>query len=299
MPISRRQLFEAGAAMGVAAAIQSAQVSSAVAQQSSLSDAMKELIFSASAGANTSANILRQWMLGTATYYIVEIVDSLGDFEISEPIIIKEPLFGGSVPVVLDDFAGVPPLPINESGWDQDQVDISLFSFRENDSDVSRKPGTKEEALSAANDKKVFATAKSSVEKLISKTAPGTNGGRLACAWAVNQIVKVALGTPVGGGLATSNMVKVLAARHFRLSSAPDSRPTPGSIVISPTVYYPKANIGHVGIVGENGDIYSNSSNHGRWEKNFTVDRWRSYFVEHKGLAMQYYLLDDVYFPGT
>lgn len=117
---------------------------------------------------------------------------------------------------------------------------------------------------------------------------PETKGGTLACAWAVNRIVKRALGAPVGGGLSTIDMAAVLRKKD-RLCEAP----FPGAIVISPT----GTKVGHVGIVGAGGTIYSNSSNRGRWEQNYTVTSWYQRFRDTKGLPVHFFQLNPARFP--
>jgi len=76
---------------------------------------------------------------------------------------------------------------------------------------------------------------------------PGTSGGALACAWAVNEVVRRALGRPIGGGLSTANMYDVLRTKHHMITEAQSQS---GTIIISPTV---GNNHGHVGIVGSRG----------------------------------------------
>ncbi len=119
---------------------------------------------------------------------------------------------------------------------------------------------------------------------------PETNGGTLACAWAVNRIVKRALGAPVGGGLSTFEMAAVLRKKD-QLCEAP----FPGAIVISPT----GAKVGHVGIVGAGGAIYSNSSNRERWEQNYTVTSWYQRFRDTKGLPVHFFQLNPARFPRS
>ncbi|WP_143042227.1 hypothetical protein [Citreimonas salinaria] len=126
-----------------------------------------------------------------------------------------------------------------------------------------------------------------------SSGVPHTNGGRLACAWAVNKISRLCFGLPIGGGLATAEMAKVLRRNH---SSRSD--PVAGSVVISPTVWVDGTRItGHVGILGGNGAIYSNSSSRARWEQNFTLSSWRTYYHESKGLSVEIFALNPKKFP--
>jgi hypothetical protein len=131
---------------------------------------------------------------------------------------------------------------------------------------------------------KVFAQAHGFVNQVTSNV-PGTEHGKLACAWAVNEVVRLALGKPIntenGGtnGLSTAEMFDILRAHHTRVDP---SQLTPGLIVISPTQ---GTRHGHVGIVGGNPggavgntQIFSNSSHDRRFEQNYTVDSWTSHF---------------------
>jgi GH25 family lysozyme M1 (1,4-beta-N-acetylmuramidase) len=126
---------------------------------------------------------------------------------------------------------------------------------------------------------------------------PGTSGGALACAWAVNEVVRRALGRPIGGGLSTANMYDVLRTKHHFVTEAQSE---PGTIIISPTV---GNNHGHVGIVSSRGAgasigstiIYSNRSSAALFGHAFTIDRWHAYFGA-KHLPVLYFQLDPQQF---
>jgi hypothetical protein len=126
---------------------------------------------------------------------------------------------------------------------------------------------------------------------LSSKNAAGTNNGRLACAWAVNQIVTRALGKPVGGGLSTASMFAVLKSRDIAVDK---SSLKGGEIVISPTT---GKRVGHVGIVGplaanlDATKIYSNSSNIGSFQPNYTIAGWATSFAK-RGLPVFFFDLN-------
>lgn len=138
----------------------------------------------------------------------------------------------------------------------------------------------------------VLAKARACDGTLVTKNVSGTNHGRVACAWAVNEVVKEALGKPVGGGLSTSEMGKVLRANDSPLG---DAEVMGGAIVISPTT---GSNVGHVGIVGsisaKLGDtvIYSNSSSKGVFSHAFTIDTWKRHYNQKKGLPVLFYALN-------
>jgi len=135
---------------------------------------------------------------------------------------------------------------------------------------------------------KMFETAKAFVGHDTS-TVPGTEHGNLACAWAVNQVARLALGKPIssdGGGkngLGTSGMFDVLRAHHTKLNSA--NAASPGTIIIAPTV---GAKHGHVGIVGQNNQVFSNRSVPGVFAQNFTVQSFTSRYTG-KGLQVLFF----------
>lgn len=131
----------------------------------------------------------------------------------------------------------------------------------------------------------ICAKAVADVNVLISAKAPYTQGGALACAWAVNQVVQQATGKPVGGGVSTILMYQAL--KTGRGTAITD--PIPGAIVISPT----QGTVhGHVGIVGDDGLIYSNSSAHAVWMQNFTIDSWNDYYRTQRKLDVLYYTVN-------
>ncbi len=146
----------------------------------------------------------------------------------------------------------------------------------------------------AANDddvaQRLFAASKNADDTLVTRNAPNTNGGRVACAWAVNKVATIALGNPIGGGLSTTEMGKVLKAKH---TETPEAQIGPGMVCISPTQ---GGNVGHVGIVGEikpggATTIYSNSSSRGVFSHAFTVAKWKNFYSNRKGLPVLFYSL--------
>lgn len=123
------------------------------------------------------------------------------------------------------------------------------------------------------------------VDKLDSSKAPGTDGGNLACAWAVNYIAQVALGHPAGGHLATRQMFKELVGDKRWQPVAADQA-TDGDLVISPTggIKTPVSQIGHVGFVSADGLIRSNSSKRAMWVQNYNKQSWSARY-EKIGVA--------------
>lgn len=121
------------------------------------------------------------------------------------------------------------------------------------------------------------------VDRLSSRNAPCTDNGNLACAWAVNHVVTVALGTPIGPTeemLSTRNMYPALQQLAERV---PWNEATAGDIVISPTQ---GKNIGHVGIFIDDQRICSNSSGARMWKQNHTKSGWQAYYSTQKGLIL-------------
>jgi len=134
---------------------------------------------------------------------------------------------------------------------------------------------------------KIFTSAKRWEDKLSSANIKGTSGGKLACAWAVNYVVRHATGKSVGGHLSTSNMSDALKkGRGIRVS---EKDAEPGDVVISPTQWFNGKRVtGHVGIVGQGDDIYSNSSSRALWKQNYSRNSWNKRY-EGKGLDVAYY----------
>ncbi len=128
------------------------------------------------------------------------------------------------------------------------------------------------------------------------RDVPGTNSGRLAAAWSVNEIVRVALGRPIGGGLSTAAVFQILRATHIERSL---EQLDAGMIIVSPTT---GNTVGHIGIIGRrlpDGDfeIYSNNSSKGQVEQNFTLKSWKRFF-EAKQLPTHFYELNYKAFNG-
>jgi len=141
---------------------------------------------------------------------------------------------------------------------------------------------------------KMFAAAQQFVGHVTSNV-PGTDGGNLACAWAVNEVTRLALGRPISSvdgsnGLSTYSIFEALQKHHTRLASAADAQP--GTIIIAPTQ---GANHGHVGIVGAasggNVLVYSNKSVPGVFAQNFTVASFTNHYTR-RGLDVLFYALN-------
>jgi hypothetical protein len=141
-------------------------------------------------------------------------------------------------------------------------------------------PGSKNEKLQYA--------ANHYINLLSSAHAPCTEEGNLACAWAVNYIVRVATGQPLGPVaemLSTKNMYERL--RSGIAVEIPWEDASPGDIVISPT----GKQVGHVGILVSDDRICSNSSRRARWESNYTKNSWRERYGVNRGLPVKAFRL--------
>jgi hypothetical protein len=149
-------------------------------------------------------------------------------------------------------------------------------------------------------DNDVLVTAQASVNTLDTSTVPGTNHGHLACAWAVNTIIRKALGRPIVDSLSTTVTGQRLKVQDRQVA---ESSIGPGMIIISPT---DGAKVGHVGIIGPlppaSADpggrlIYSNSSSKGVFAQNFTLSTWKQNVGEARGLPVLFYDLSPSAFP--
>jgi hypothetical protein len=139
----------------------------------------------------------------------------------------------------------------------------------------------------ASDRERLAAGALRALDRLSSKNAPGTSNGKLACAWAVNEIAQESLGRRIGGGLSTIRMYGALRLSADIMRDAPE----PGDIVISPTQ---GRVVGHVGIVLDaDGRIASNSSARALFVQNYSLASWREAFVTRKRLEMHVFRIRD------
>lgn len=121
-------------------------------------------------------------------------------------------------------------------------------------------------------------------------SSEGPSGGKLACVWMVRRIYRDALGVPLTATDGTSELARELkAGRGVPVDPA---KVRPGHLIISPTEFDSKGNriaTGHVGIVGEDGLVYSNSSRRAQWEQNYTLTTWKAYYQTSKKLKVLFY----------
>ncbi len=125
-------------------------------------------------------------------------------------------------------------------------------------------------------------------------TIPGTEAGKRACAAAVNKLFEAATGQQIGGGFSTEQMNEVLKQdSRFQYVAGGTSAAQPGDIIISPTN---GSNVGHVGIVANNGAVISNHSKRdnrpgdkSEVRQNFTLSSWNNYYGNRKNLPVYIY----------
>jgi hypothetical protein len=142
---------------------------------------------------------------------------------------------------------------------------------------------------------KVFAGAQDFVGHDTSK-APLTEHGNLACAWAVNQVARRALGKPISAdakgnnGIDTGGLFAALKKHHTQVQS-----PVAGCVIISPTPPSGKVH-GHVGFVGQvTGDttkIFSNSSSKAKFAQNHTFKSWNARYINQLHLEVLFFVLN-------
>lgn len=106
----------------------------------------------------------------------------------------------------------------------------------------------------------------------------------VACAEVVCEILKRA-GFPIGNLPLTTDLYKAL----IKDKGWAPSTPIPGAIVISPTGHGNGTMRGHVGIVGKDGLIMSNSSKDGIFRANYTIQSWHDRYVKQGAFPMLYF----------
>jgi hypothetical protein len=137
----------------------------------------------------------------------------------------------------------------------------------------------------------VLAIAKACDGVLKTGNVPGTDHGNLACAWAVNEVVRRATGKTISTELlSTDSVYKALSAQK-RGKLLPDGIYHSGCIIISPTA---GEVIGHVGIVGDGNLVLSNSSSRAEFWHSYTVPTW---LVHYAKLKTYFFDLDPAQFP--
>ena len=116
---------------------------------------------------------------------------------------------------------------------------------------------------------------------------PQTNGGRLACAYSVNEIARNAYGQPIGGGLSVDAMAQSLAgnSNYTVIPNANNdlSQLKPGDIIISPLVgadggHHLITSDEHVGVYVGDGQVVSNNSGRAQIGNPYDAAGWANYY---------------------
>lgn len=111
----------------------------------------------------------------------------------------------------------------------------------------------------------------------------------LGCAETISFILNAAgvPNIPAGGFPGTAGLYQYMNVSNILINV---DVPLPYDIIISPTgtssINSPH---GHTGILGENNEIYSNSSDTGLFTQNYTLDTWKQYFGEIEGFPQYYF----------
>lgn len=133
------------------------------------------------------------------------------------------------------------------------------------------------------NTERIYMAARACTGRMWSKF-PVLDNGNLGCAWAVNEVVKLAINVTMIKGYGTDDIYKYLKDNRILKADIPSR----GCIVISPTEGIKH---GHVGIVGEDEYIYSNGSSAGVFLENYDVGLWMKDLHEKRGLKVEFYSL--------
>lgn len=107
------------------------------------------------------------------------------------------------------------------------------------------------------------------------------------CAETVNAIHKKAFGFEIGGNLSTYAMYQVLQndPGFMRVDA-----PRRGDIIISPTGYgNGRLSNGHVGIMSSETEIMSNNSYTGKFEQNYSLQKWRDRYAVLGGYFVAFF----------
>ena len=133
-------------------------------------------------------------------------------------------------------------------------------------------PDDNGQASAATTGQALAAAAAANVGTLNSDIGPQTDYGSRGSVWAVDQIVKANTGVDFN----TLSSVEMFNKLRGGLGVQVDpNNPPPGAIIISPTQ---GDNTGNVGIVGNDGLVYSNDPASGTWQAAGTVAGWHDAF---------------------
>ncbi|WP_431201046.1 hypothetical protein ACQ86E_17480 [Bradyrhizobium betae] len=197
---------------------------------------------------NMAQTLIVITVFGDKLYMVVSVVGSQDGGQT-----LLRSVAGGAAEALLNDTIVLPVTP----GPDIPETVAGELNkaVRKDPAIISGPAGTAPTSTNNAR-AKMFAAARAFVGHS-TRNVPDTQNGNLACAWAVNEIARIALGKPISeqghgeNGLSTVGLFDALRANHTQLASKNDARP--GDVIIAPTI---GVNHGHTGIVGEtNGGV--------------------------------------------
>jgi len=109
----------------------------------------------------------------------------------------------------------------------------------------------------------------------------------LGCAESVSMLLRKVINFPIITG--TWTMWDRLRSDTRFISVSAD--PAVGDIIISPTGSGTGTIRGHVGVLGKDNIIMSASSANGKWERNYSLERWNEWYVGIGGFPIYYFRL--------
>jgi hypothetical protein len=225
--------------------------------------------------------VIARAILGTSVFSVVDQFSDGGG-----QVLVKQD--GDQTPIILASDTTVFPI---QAGLVPPTIAAQLSASFDSTATEPPPPQVQPPASDADVSARLFAMAQQCDETLVTRDAPNTNHGRLACAFAVNEVARRAIGRPIGGGNSTAAMGEVLAKTQTQV---PEQQIVSGLVIISPTH---GSNVGHVGIIGEVKNpvsstvIYSNSSSRGVFSHSFTLGKWKAFYRESKGLPVFFYAI--------
>jgi hypothetical protein len=132
------------------------------------------------------------------------------------------------------------------------------------------------------------------MRQIILDTAKSCMGKRMSpiyrdcgCMEAVNAVVMLAIGNPIGGGGSTYLGYQALKTdKRFKEQEAP----LPGDVVVSPSGYgNGKIKNGHIGIFSDTGKIMSNNSDTLKWDDKWELGKWIDYYGKKGGFPVDFF----------
>jgi lysozyme len=240
------------------------------------------------------SELLLQYTSGNSTFYLVLQHDDESGGEVLAEV------SNGTARVVSIDTT---VLPLDQTSLPPDVIDafapLSLQGL------IGEEPPAAQTALAGPLTQErlnelVFQAAKAA-DGTLDTDVPGTEHGNLACAWAINEVVRRALNKPIGGGLSTIAVCDILKHSHHEVDA---SQISPGSIIVSPT--QGKVH-GHIGIVGDLAPgaapdsriIYSNRSSAHKFGHTYTIATWKARYATHLHLQVLFFNLNPAVFTSA